>query len=116
MKWSVTTSKMFSKCQRKWYYFSIMASPRSTDPLRREAYLLKQLQSVYAWRGSLVDLVIQKRIVPEVKDHILPSENQVLDYAVQIMDKQISFVKGYLYDTFCYFYVEVSEDVSNMPQ
>jgi len=93
MKWSYTESKMFSKCQRKWYYFSIVANPNSKDSLRREAYLLKQLQTVYAWRGSLVDSVIQKVIVPKMIYHYLPSESQVLDYAIQLMEKQIAFGK-----------------------
>jgi hypothetical protein len=70
-----------------------MANHNSKDSLRRKAYLLKQLQTIYAWRGSLVDSVIQKQIIPKMIHHYLPSENQVLDYAVKLMDKQIAFGK-----------------------
>src|SRR4030067_1282509 len=91
MEWSISKSKMFMKCQRKWYYYTIVASPTSKDPFRRQAQQLKQLQSVYAWRGSVVDRVIQKFMVPEIRRHNLPSEDAVLNYASQLMDKQIDF-------------------------
>jgi CRISPR/Cas system-associated exonuclease Cas4 (RecB family) len=92
-----------------------MANPNSKDPLRREAYLLKQLQTVYAWRGVLVDSVIQKQIVPKMRHHKLPSENQVLEFATQLMNKQISFgiekkyrgcnvTKSGTDDAYCAFY------------
>ncbi len=93
MEWSITKSKMFLKCQRKWYYYAIMANPRSNDPLRKEVYHLKQLQSIFAWRGSLVDSVIQQFIVPEIRKHNLPSEEKVLEYAFKLMENQIAFGK-----------------------
>ena len=115
MKWSYSESKIFSKCQRKWYYFSIMANPSSKDPLRKEAYLLKQLQTVYAWRGALVDSVIQRQIIPKMRHHKLPSEDQVLEFATQLINKQISFgiekkyrdynvTKSSTDDAYCAFY------------
>jgi len=70
-----------------------MASPRSKDTLRREVYLLKQLQSLYAWRGSLVDTVIEKLIVPGINSKNLPSEHDVITFSMKLMDKQIEFGK-----------------------
>lgn len=119
MRWSYSESKMFSKCQRKWYYFSIVANPNSKDPLRREAYLLKQLQGISAWRGSLVDIVIQKSIIPKMRYHSLPSENEVLKYATRLIDKQLAFGKEKKYlstnkssadDAYCAFYELEYED------
>lgn len=115
MKWSFTKSKMFSKCPRKWYYSEIMASPTAKDSMRREAYLLKQLQSVHAWRGSLVDTVIEKLIVPRIKSKILPSEDDVIDFSMNLMDRQLKFgkerkfrcrnaTKSSLGDEYCAFY------------
>jgi len=94
MKWSITKSKMFSQCQRKWYYSEIMASPKSKDPRRREAYLLKQLQSLHAWRGSIVDKVIERFIIPSIRAKRLPSEDQVDDYCTKLMENQIAFGKA----------------------
>lgn len=91
MKWSITKSKIFSRCQRRWFYSEIMAHHRSKDPLRREAYLLKQLQSLHAWRGSLVDNVIENLIVPRTKYGSMPSENEVIDFSMKLMDEQVAF-------------------------
>ena len=40
MRWSISKSKIFRSCQRKWYLGSIVANANSKDPLRREAYIL----------------------------------------------------------------------------
>jgi hypothetical protein len=42
--WSISKSKLFTKCQRKWYYQTIVASPTSNDPLRKQAYQLKNFK------------------------------------------------------------------------
>lgn len=94
MIWSITKSKIFSQCQRKWYYYEIMASPSKKDPLRREVYLLKQLHSVYAWRGKLVDTVIENLIIPRVRYNTIPSEEEAINYSVQLMEKQLEFGKA----------------------
>lgn len=66
MIWSYSSSKTFQRCQRQWYYKNCIASSRSKDPLRRKVYLLSKLQSISAWRGSIVDLVISKTIIAGV--------------------------------------------------
>jgi len=115
MKWSVTKSKMFSRCQRKWYYYELAANARTKDDVRREAYILKQLQSISAWRGSLVDIVIHNFITPKLLSHTLPNENETLEYALDLMKLQISFGTERKYrnphltksdsgDSYCAFY------------
>jgi hypothetical protein len=97
MKWSITKSKTFSHCQRKWYYSEIVASPTSKDPIRREAYLLKQCKSLQAWRGSIVDQVIEKFVVPQIKIKRKPSEVEVMNICDAIMNKQLAFGKEALH-------------------
>lgn len=94
MRWSVSTSKIFSQCQRKWYFSQVVASHGKGDPYRREIFLLKQLQSIHAWRGSLVDKVIDKKIVPEIKVKRIPSEDKVIEYASTLIERQIEFGKA----------------------
>jgi len=94
MKWSISKSKMFRECQRKWYYYEIMASHGKKDHSRREVFLLKQLQSVYAWRGSLVDTVIETLIVPKIGFNNFPSEQEVIDYSMQLVERQLEFGKA----------------------
>lgn len=45
-------------CQRQLAYGYIVASHNAQHPDRREAYLLKQLQSLPAWQGSIVHRVL----------------------------------------------------------
>jgi len=115
MKWSYTKSRIFDKCPRKWYYSEIVASPTTKNPLRREAYILRQLQSTHAWRGSVVDKVIEKLIVPGIKSGRLPPEEEVATFAKDLMEKQIKFGREKRYrdhnmkksrigDEYCAFY------------
>ena len=115
MKWSIMKSKMFSRCQRKWYYYDLVAHPKAKNRTRREAYSLKQLQSIAAWKGSLVDTVIHNAITPKIVSHVLSDEKEVLDYAFKLMNAQLSFGKEKRYkcsnvtkanagDSFCAFY------------
>jgi hypothetical protein len=77
MKWSFSAARTFAACQRKWFYSNIFAYWGAKDKLRKEAYYLKQLQSIYAWRGSLVDKVISRKIVPAMKKGHMPSVKEV---------------------------------------
>jgi hypothetical protein len=91
MRWSVSKSKIFKVCPRKWYFGEILASPRSKDPLKKEVYLLKQLQSVHAWRGSLVDSVIGNFIIPKIRFKTIPAFDDVEKYAMDLAEKQLDF-------------------------
>jgi len=115
MIWSITKAKMFSKCQRKWFFYDVLAHARSKDPIRREAYILKQLQTLSGWRGSLVDKVITNLIIPSVKRNDLVGEDRVLEFATGLIKEQIAFalakkyaqpgmIKSRIGDIFCAFY------------
>lgn len=66
MRWSISDSKTFKRCQRQWYYKTIAGNAISKDAARRELYLLSKLQSISAWRGQLVDSVISETVIPAV--------------------------------------------------
>jgi len=93
MIWSVSKGKMFTQCQRKWLYYEVIASSRSNDPLRKEAHLLKQLQSVSAWRGSIVDTIIHEKIYPRLRTNQLPDTNEIFTYADDLIERQLQFGK-----------------------
>ena len=97
MKWSFSTAKIFSQCPKKWYYGAVFANPRSNDPERKEAYLLKHLQSVYAWRGKLVDQVITRFVVQKLNGHEKVDSDEVLACADRLMATQFAFAKAQLY-------------------
>lgn len=115
MAWSISKAKVFSKCQRKWYYMYMLAHHSIKNPLRREAFLLKQLQSISAWRGNIVDKVIEKKIVPQILYGYPIREKEVIDYSMQLMEKQLAFgiqrkhlqpgiTKSSAGDEYCAFY------------
>lgn len=115
MKWSFSMSRMFIQCPRKWYYYTIAASPTAKNPMRREAHILKQLQTLYAWRGSLVDTVIEKLIVPGMRSKNLPSEDDLITFSMDLVKRQLEFGKERKYrrrnqtkssvgDAYCAFY------------
>ncbi len=91
MIWSFSKSRIFRKCQRQWFYKACFASPRSKEPARREAYLLSKLQSVSAWRGQIVDTVVEQVLVPALNQGSRPMLNQVLASARALFEKQLAF-------------------------
>ena len=91
MKWSYTKSKIFLNCQRRWFFNEYIASWNAKDKFRKEAYILKQLYSIYAWRGKIVDDVIENMIVPELISHQIPKLSEVKNYAIDLMEKQYEF-------------------------
>ncbi len=61
MKWSHSAHVAMRRCQRLLAIGHIIASPTAKDPDRREAYILKQLQPLVNWQGSLVHQVLASR-------------------------------------------------------
>lgn len=96
MQWSYSGSKQFTRCQRSWYFRNSVANkqPTAKDPLRREAFLLSQLQSIAAWRGSLVDTVIEQEIILPLSRKAKISEQRTLRYAEETFDKQLQFARS----------------------
>lgn len=64
MSASYSEVRQFHACQRKWFFKNRYASWNAKDPMRREAFVLSKLQSLSAWRGSLVDSVISEFLIP----------------------------------------------------
>jgi hypothetical protein len=64
MRWSFSAHGSFGKCQRQWFYKTVLANGRAKDPQRREAHRLSKLEGIQAWRGKIVDSVISDTIIP----------------------------------------------------
>jgi len=69
----------------------MMASPKAKDPLRHEAYVLKQLQSLSAWRGSLVEYGLTEFVVPYLQSGNLPPVEQVIANTLAVGRRQYNF-------------------------
>ncbi len=93
--WSFSGSRLFQKCPRQWYFKTVIAEPRSKNAIRREAYLLSKLQTIYSWRGSLVDRVILLRYVPTLKRRQRVILGDLLKYAWEIFNLQLEFGRAH---------------------
>lgn len=92
MSWSFTGSKVFDKCQIQWFYHNLVADARAKkDLIRREAYVLKCLQTISAWRGHLVDHVLSSQIVPLLEKGREPGISDVLTFAKAVFERQRDF-------------------------
>ena len=67
MKWSVSAHNVMRRCQRLFVFGQVMAAHNARDPLRREAYLLKQLQSISTRQGSIVHKVLATSFLSDVR-------------------------------------------------
>lgn len=98
MRWSFSTARAFTRCPRQYYYGQIAAyhSPK-TDPLRREAFLLKQRKSLPLWRGNLVHDAIEQLVVPAWQDRTPPDWERIITGMRLSAERQLRFSAGRRY-------------------
>ena len=125
MVWSVSTAKMFDRCQRQWFYKTHVASAKAKDEVRRLAYLLSKLQSVSAWRGNIVNHILSKEVIPAIERGEQVSAEAATASAMKLFDRQLAVAREHrihepgfrpsaLGDDFAAFYaMEYGEGVAN---
>ena len=92
MRWSFSASRSFARCPRQYYYGQIAACHSSrNDPLRREAFLLKQRKSLSLWRGNLVHDAIEQLIVPAWKNRHRPNWEDIIACMRATAERQLEF-------------------------
>jgi hypothetical protein len=89
--WSFSHSRAFDRCQRNWFYDNIFGNGVAKDKDRHEIYLLSKLQTISAWRGSIVDKAIETSLVPALKAGRPGQLRQALARARQLFDVQQAF-------------------------
>lgn len=93
MIWSLSTAKTFKQCQRQWYFKTCLGNCKAKNPQRHKAYLLSKLQSISAWRGSIVDTVISEVVVPAIKARRNPSLIHAQKIARNLFERQLSVAR-----------------------
>lgn len=91
MVWSFSGAKSFDRCQRQWYFKKKVAHHSAKDTLRREAYLLSKMDSIWSWRGKLVDQVIAQDLLPLLAARLVPSLPHLRERARLRFDRQREF-------------------------
>lgn len=91
IKWAYTNANNFATCQRKFYFGNILANHHHTYPLRRKAFELKQMVNFDMWQGKVVDLVIEKQIIPTIKRKGKVNFEEIAEFAVDLAKSQFNF-------------------------
>jgi len=95
VNWSFSAAGSFERCPRQWFYARVVAHHAAKDPLRREAYLLSKLDSLWSWRGRLVDDVISRHAVPALAWGRDPDAAALLDVAWGRYEAQLAFAAAH---------------------
>ena len=93
MQWSISDAHVFKKCQRQWFYRRCLASPKAKDARRREAWILSKLSTISAWRGQIVDRVIEKIVVTSLANGRSFSLERAETRARELFDDQLAFAR-----------------------
>lgn len=94
MSWSFSQYITFKECPRKWYFAYKLANPLATkEPIRKEAFHLKQLKTIDAWRGIIVDKIISEKVIPSVGGGSPISLGESVVEARKCFDDQLAFAK-----------------------
>ena len=93
MRWSYSASRSFRQCQRQWFFKNMAANAIAKDPLRKRAYLLGKLQSISAWRGSIVDDVLSKTLIPNLNRGVCSTLQDVRNRARNLFDEQLAYAR-----------------------
>lgn len=78
-----------------WFYRQVIAHHAAKNPLRREAYLLGKLDSLWSWRGRLVDNVITRQVVPALAAGRDLDLSTLLAIARENYDAQLTFAEAH---------------------
>ncbi len=89
-QWSISTDKLFRRCQRQFFFREIAANHAARD-WRREAFILKQLKTLELWRGTVIHEGIQHYVVPALKKGGHVNWNQLAERNVQRAREQLEF-------------------------
>jgi hypothetical protein len=91
MIWSVSTAKMFDRCQRQWFFKTQLANAIARHPERQLAYRLSKLQSISGWRGAVVDGVLSEEVLPSLERKRSINPKEVIRSAMRRFDRQLVY-------------------------
>lgn len=100
MEWSISQDRVWSRCQRQYFFQYLMASSRANDKQRRKAQFLKDLLTPELWQGKLVHRIIETVILPSIADRPSkwPRPEAVIPHAIALAKKQFAFSLGKSYE------------------
>lgn len=91
MKWSYSAHNTMRRCQRQFAFGQIVASATARDERRREVYILKQLQDLSAWQGSVVHATLGTKFLAALRDGRSISPRALTAAAQDLARRQFAF-------------------------
>jgi PD-(D/E)XK nuclease superfamily protein len=99
MKWSYSAHTALRRCQRAYAFGHVIASHNARDQLRSEAYILKQLQHLSAWQGSLVHRVLATHFLAALRAKRPFNPAALASAAQDLAKRQFAFSEAKRYRT-----------------
>lgn len=92
MIWSISGYKQFQRCQHQWCLKNKVADERvKNDSYRKEVTILSKLQTIQAWRGTVVDDVISRLLVNAINNKLPIYKDYFLKEAFKVFDNQFEY-------------------------
>jgi len=89
---TVTGYKKYKQCPRQWCYQNIVADSRvKKDVFRKEVTLLSKLQTLYAWRGTVVDDILSRYLVNAINRRMPIQKDFFIDKAMEMFNTQLEY-------------------------
>ena len=94
---SLSAHRCMRKCQRQFYFRYLLASHSAHDPLRHEAFILKQLTGTEAWAGNLVHQCLEQIVAPNLTVGKSLDWVRATEETIQRMHRQFAFSQARRY-------------------
>lgn len=100
LKWSLSRHRMFRRCQRQYYFAHIAAWHNTNDPIRKEAFILKQVKEIPAFQGMVIHQGIKSFLVPPLQRHDCLQWDKIIEETIDLAQRQFIFseARGYRID------------------
>ena len=91
IKWSFSADRCMRRCPRQFFLQYKAAWHSTRDPVRKEAFLLKQVKTPELWQGTLVHRAIELHVVPVLQEGREVDWASVVDAAARMARRQWDF-------------------------
>lgn len=91
IKWSISKVNTLRRCGRQFYFGYVAAHHSFKNPFRRTAFELQKMKNLKMWKGSLVDLGIEKFVINAMNDNQPINVEQVIERTIELAKRQFEF-------------------------
>ncbi len=96
IKLSISAINAMRRCNKQ-YYFVLLSNHGRKNRLRRKAFELKNMQNLNMWKGSVVDKIIEKEVIPTILSKKKIDFEALTKKASDLAIKRFRFSKDKLY-------------------